>query len=213
MKMTSGLMAAVAGLCIAWSGAEAATVYDNGPASGPRAYSIMGTVLADDFTLGAAGVLTGATTNLYGPQWPRQSAQLNYFIFEDAGGKPGVVLASGAAVNATFVSFYGLAFDFASTFQAAANTTYWLGVTGTNPAEPLYVMETKANNSTTLPMGSNGGSLDNWTSGRSELSFSLQGDFGSAVPEPATWAMMIMGFGAAGSMVRNARRRSVPATA
>ena len=31
----------------------------------------------------------------------------------------------------------------------------------------------------------------------------------SAVPEPATWAMMIIGFGAAGSMVRSARRRGV----
>ena len=30
----------------------------------------------------------------------------------------------------------------------------------------------------------------------------------SAVPEPATWAMMIIGFGAAGSMVRTSRRRS-----
>jgi hypothetical protein len=29
----------------------------------------------------------------------------------------------------------------------------------------------------------------------------------SAVPEPATWAMMIIGFGAAGSTVRSARRR------
>ena len=31
---------------------------------------------------------------------------------------------------------------------------------------------------------------------------------GSAVPEPATWAMMIIGFGAVGSMVRTSRRRS-----
>jgi hypothetical protein len=30
----------------------------------------------------------------------------------------------------------------------------------------------------------------------------------SAVPEPATWAMMIVGFGAAGAMVRSSRRRS-----
>jgi PEP-CTERM motif len=29
----------------------------------------------------------------------------------------------------------------------------------------------------------------------------------SAVPEPTTWALMIVGFGAAGAMVRNARRR------
>ena len=30
----------------------------------------------------------------------------------------------------------------------------------------------------------------------------------SAVPEPATWAMMIVGFGAVGSMVRTSRRRT-----
>ncbi|MES3026358.1 MAG: PEPxxWA-CTERM sorting domain-containing protein [Pseudomonadota bacterium] len=31
---------------------------------------------------------------------------------------------------------------------------------------------------------------------------------GSAVPEPATWAMMIIGFGAAGSMIRTARHQN-----
>ena len=31
----------------------------------------------------------------------------------------------------------------------------------------------------------------------------------SAVPEPATWAMMIIGFGSVGAMVRNTRRRSL----
>ncbi|MBA4010251.1 MAG: hypothetical protein C0481_00155 [Phenylobacterium sp.] len=33
----------------------------------------------------------------------------------------------------------------------------------------------------------------------------------SPVPEPATWAMMIVGFGAAGAMIRTSRRRSVVA--
>ncbi len=35
----------------------------------------------------------------------------------------------------------------------------------------------------------------------------------SAVPEPATWAMMIMGFGLAGSAVRNSRRKTTAAFA
>ncbi len=35
----------------------------------------------------------------------------------------------------------------------------------------------------------------------------------SAVPEPATWAMMIVGFGAVGSMVRASRRRNVVSAA
>ena len=35
----------------------------------------------------------------------------------------------------------------------------------------------------------------------------------SAVPEPATWAMMIIGFASAGSMVRSARRKQALAVA
>ena len=35
----------------------------------------------------------------------------------------------------------------------------------------------------------------------------------SAVPEPATWAMMIVGFGAAGAMVRTRRRAGAPSLA
>lgn len=38
--------------------------------------------------------------------------------------------------------------------------------------------------------------------------FTGGGGPGSAVPEPATWAMMIVGFGAVGSMVRTSRRRN-----
>ena len=38
--------------------------------------------------------------------------------------------------------------------------------------------------------------------------YSTTPTFQSAVPEPATWAMMIIGFGAVGSMVRTSRRRN-----
>ena len=38
-------------------------------------------------------------------------------------------------------------------------------------------------------------------------------DVASAVPEPATWAMMIIGFGGVGSMVRSARRKQTAAFA
>ena len=41
----------------------------------------------------------------------------------------------------------------------------------------------------------------------------LGGQISSAVPEPATWAMMIIGFGAVGSMVRASRRRNAVAAA
>jgi hypothetical protein len=37
--------------------------------------------------------------------------------------------------------------------------------------------------------------------------FRVEGVITGGVPEPATWAMMIMGFGAVGSMVRHSRRK------
>jgi hypothetical protein len=40
---------------------------------------------------------------------------------------------------------------------------------------------------------------------------SLSGTFGGAVPEPGTWALMIVGFGAAGAMVRSRRKAIVAA--
>ncbi|MDB5464526.1 MAG: choice-of-anchor family protein [Phenylobacterium sp.] len=40
--------------------------------------------------------------------------------------------------------------------------------------------------------------------------FDVQSDTGSAVPEPATWAMMLVGFGGLGALLR--RRRAMPAT-
>jgi len=39
------------------------------------------------------------------------------------------------------------------------------------------------------------------------------GIFGTAVPEPATWAVMFLGFGAIGASMRSARRRQVALTA
>jgi hypothetical protein len=38
----------------------------------------------------------------------------------------------------------------------------------------------------------------------------IGGEFQGIVPEPATWALMIMGFGSAGAMLRAQRRRLVP---
>ncbi|WP_162257192.1 PEPxxWA-CTERM sorting domain-containing protein [Phenylobacterium sp. Root700] len=47
------------------------------------------------------------------------------------------------------------------------------------------------------------GSHGNWVMD----DFTYTTGISSAVPEPAAWAMMIIGFGAAGTMVRSARRR------
>lgn len=45
-----------------------------------------------------------------------------------------------------------------------------------------------------------------------DLAFNVDGAFTSAVPEPATWAMFILGFGGIGMMLRASRRKAAAAT-
>ncbi len=54
-----------------------------------------------------------------------------------------------------------------------------------------------------------------FTSGENSFEFDNIGAFASGVPEPATWAMMLLGFGGIGFMLRNGKRRelSLKATA
>ena len=55
-----------------------------------------------------------------------------------------------------------------------------------------------------------------WTSEKDDSSDELRAQLrlvSAAVPEPANWAMMIVGFGVAGAAVRAGRRRNILATA
>lgn len=46
-----------------------------------------------------------------------------------------------------------------------------------------------------------------WDAGDGVLDLGHTGDFSIGVPEPATWALLLLGFGAAGAMLRRDRRR------
>ena len=52
---------------------------------------------------------------------------------------------------------------------------------------------------------------DNVVAGGTTYNFETPGGPGNGVPEPATWAMMLLGFGAIGSLARGSRRRQAAA--
>ncbi|QDZ08990.1 PEP-CTERM sorting domain-containing protein [Sphingomonas panacisoli] len=55
--------------------------------------------------------------------------------------------------------------------------------------------------------GWQGGSDESW--GLDNFSVTLNGNANGAVPEPATWAMMVMGFGAVGGALRSRRKATL----
>ena len=118
-----------------------------------------------------------------------------------ASGANSVVLVQGSALSATNT---GLAFD----FSGAQNSLFIIQAPSLGSAQTFWCVEVSgcAGGASTedLLAGPNFGDRTYQSYSGVQVIASLS----SAVPEPATWAMMIIGFGAVGSMVRTSRRRS-----
>jgi hypothetical protein len=203
-----GLFACVS-VALPGSGAVAATIYNNGGPSTDNGYSILAVNQTyDDFTL-ASSASVGSVgfyfQNYQGITGWNQVVDYNFYA--DSGGSPGVLLASGTAQNVVAVdsglpwccggNAWLVTFDLQSSFSAAANTTYWLGLTNsgsTNNAAWWVTTSGQGNGYTgSLPLNS-------------DFAFYLNGTITSPVPEPSTWAMMILGFAGVGFMAY--RRKS-----
>jgi hypothetical protein len=93
------------------------------------------------------------------------------------------------------VLFYNDGAQFASsTFGAAANGGTFYGVTGLNPFNRI-----------TISQAGGYAVID-------DVSFGSVANVVTAAPEPATWSMLLLGFGAAGFAMRRASRRPATAT-
>jgi PEP-CTERM motif-containing protein len=197
--------------------ANAGIVYDNGTPNGTGGNLSGAWVQAEDFSFGSAtnvdgaGIYIGTVSDI--AAW---DGSFTYYIFSDSGGSPGALLASGSVsptVTPTgfpdsFGNAYLFAFDFNSAFDASGGAIYWLGIhtaADFNSNGDLFWANTD-NNGTATGHESFGGTFDNWSDNNKEHAFHLTG-LTSGVPEPSTWAMMILGFGAAGVALR--RRRAV----
>ncbi len=209
---------ALAALLVAATPLSAAIVYDNGGPNATSGNETVGWVQADDFSFAAATTISGAGVYLAGfsgiGAW---DGGFQYYIFGDAGGAPGGVIQTGSVAPA--VSDSGIAwccggnaylftFDFAAPVDLVAGATYWLGIHAGAPGnfrrQDIYWVTT-ADNATLRGRESSRGTFNNWVNNGQEHAFYLVGRGGGVIPEPATWAMLIAGFGLVGAAARRRR--------
>lgn len=199
--------------------AAAQVVYDNGAPDDVGGNEATAWIQTEDFlfanntTINGAGVFIGGVGGI-----GSFDGLFNYYIYDDVGGIPGSILSSGsvgptiADTGIPFVSggnIFQFAFGFGD-FNAVGGTLYHLGIHLNNGFErdELY-WATTAPNATTRGIESFGGALNNWSDNGQEHAFYLTGP--SGVPEPATWALLFLGFAAIGGAMRAQKRRQTVA--
>ncbi|MEO8811521.1 MAG: PEPxxWA-CTERM sorting domain-containing protein [Caulobacteraceae bacterium] len=201
---------------VATTAAASTIVYDNGGvAAGANGNETVAWVQAEDFSFATATTIDGAGVYIASTNgFQASDGQFQYDIFADNGGSPGPApIATGAVtptITDTGISWccggnaFLYKFQLASSFNAAAGTKYWLGIHAGAPSnftrDEIYWVATAAN-ATETGHESLGGTFNNWSDNGIEHAFYLTGGAGG-VPEPATWAMMLAGFGLAGASLR-----------
>ncbi|MBA2919554.1 PEPxxWA-CTERM sorting domain-containing protein [Sphingomonas sp. MAH-20] len=181
------------------SGALIASQNDTGGGNGNFA------TVYDNFTLGGASTVTGVsfTGGYFNPPTVGNITSFTLNFYADNAGQPGSSLATasipgnGGESCVSTICTYSVAVNFA----AAAGTQYWLSIVPDVAFPPQWGWATGSNG--------DGVAYQDFFGSRSrltaDLAFTLTGN--AAVPEPATWALMLGGFGLAGAALR--RRRTL----
>jgi hypothetical protein len=127
-----------------------------------------------------------------------------YSVYSDAGNQPGALLysATKAFTSPTRLDWFGIS-GLSWTLDGANN--YWVGFGQGTSDFTAFVRGTAP-----MPLGLEGSFKPTGyiATNNADLSWRISGaTIAAAVPEPATWGMMILGFGLVGGMIRSARRR------
>ena len=171
---------------------------------------LVGDVVLYDFTDGNLGVLDAGYTNTVIQSGSNGQGASNPFSLP--GGNYLSVLGNGSATITFDTLMRSISFNWGSLDTYTTLTIHWSGgneVVIPNPGDGNQVLP--GTNGLFFAKVGAGESISGLTFASSQNSFEIDDISGSAVPEPATWAMMITGFGLAGAAIR--RRRNTLAIA
>jgi hypothetical protein len=202
-------MLAISATCTIAAPANAATLINTGVASpAGNQWGMDGfQYLAAEFSLSSADTIRSVEGYIGGivPQI------VTIKIFGDGGDIPGSVLYSGsfasAITSAGAAQWQGL---FGQNWALNAGT-YWVGFEGTATNTVAYYgyLNGSAPNPLLNEAFSVGGTSPYGGQDNLDLSIRITSDLAAGVPEPSTWLMMLVGFGAIGFAMRRKQRQTV----
>ena len=165
----------------------------------------------DSFTLGSSAKITSVdfVGNYFNPTSPGTITGFTIGLYSNSGGAPGALLQSASVAGngneASLGSVDGFpmaSYSVATNFIVSAGQTYWLAVVPDLGFPPQWGWA--------QGFGGDGSAVQDFLGDRAfvsgDVAFTLNG---GAVPEPGSWALMILGFGTMGTALR--RRRALAA--
>jgi len=205
MKTTKLMLAVVAA---SFATAASAQVYVNGTPDLSNGNEMTQWLQAENFTLGASDTIGAVRFWSIDDPLAVFDGNVDWWIFNDAAGTPGSIVASGTQTTvsrvATGRNFGGFldeyVWDFAITPTAVTGgTMYWLGmhVNSDYTRDEIY-WEAGAGGAAPTGMESDGGTMTNWSGNGTEHAFELY-----AVPEPSS----LIALGGLAVLALAARRR------
>jgi len=197
---------AAATLALSFAGASrAAVIFDNGPAIG-GGFEATESLVADDFRFDDTTTVGGAGVFMDG-QIDHWTGGFQYSIYSVVNGAPGAVLTSGDVTThpvdqgpVDTQEIFLFQFDLATPFVAQAGQSYYLAIHARSDFrdnDGIFWAFTNPNGSLGTQFQQNG--QGDFIPVGGDMAFFLTG---AAVPEPASWALMLGGFGLAGAGLR-----------
>lgn len=213
MKISYALGAAA--LAAAMSPAHAGTIFDTGVPTGPAGYGIFNVGPSAYNGMAARFTLT-QTTRITGIEGWFQSApagndEVVFALHADVDGVAGQAFGPALASRIVRIPTAGEgwqgAFHDGSVVLAAGD--YWTSITVDPASGAGCICWMPASATPTIPFGAynNNFTGQNWLERELYFGFRVFGETAGGVPEPATWAMLILGFGVIGAGMRQPRRR------